>query len=135
MYINFAKKVILPIMVVVPIKYHYLLFLFAAVFLVIEIIIDCYNGFYRKFTRLAFYKAIEILIFILLLAYYLVESSGKSLSPSKAAAIACTFSIAFFLFMFVAIEFPLAVKERFFSKKKGKMELQNPIEETINDIN
>jgi hypothetical protein len=72
MYVNFAKKVILPIMVVVPIKYHYLLFLFAGITLVIEIAIDCYNGFYNKFTRMAVYKSVEILIYILLLTYYLV---------------------------------------------------------------
>lgn len=93
----------LPIMVVVPIKYHYLLFLFAAATLVIEFIIDYYNGFYRKFSRLAFYKAVEILIFILLVTYYVVEYSLKTFSPSKAAAIACTFCMAFFLFLFVAV--------------------------------
>jgi hypothetical protein len=73
MYINFGKKVVLPIMVVVPIKYHYLLFFFAAAVLVIEIIIDCYNGFYKKFSRLAFYKVLEMLVFILLVTCFVVE--------------------------------------------------------------
>lgn len=72
MYINFAKKVILPIMVVVPIKNHYLLFLFAGVAVFIEFLFDWYDGFYKKYTRLAFYKALEVLIYILLLTYYLV---------------------------------------------------------------
>ncbi len=58
MYVNFAKKIILPIMVVVPLKYQFLLFLFAAVTIVVECIIDCYNGLYKKLNRLAFYKAI-----------------------------------------------------------------------------
>ena len=103
MYINFGKKFVLPIMVVVPIKYHYLLFIFSAVILVIELIIDNYNGLYRKFSRMAFYKAVEILIFVLLVTYYVVETSLKTFSPSKAAAIACTFCMAFFLFLFVAV--------------------------------
>lgn len=72
MYINFAKKVVLPIMVVVPINYQFLLFLFAAAILIIEIVIDCYNGFYKKFSRLAFYKVLEMLIFILLAICYIV---------------------------------------------------------------
>ncbi len=35
MYVNFAKKVVLPIMVVVPLKAQYLLFLFAAIIIVV----------------------------------------------------------------------------------------------------
>lgn len=122
MYINFAKKVILPIMVVVPLKYHYLLFLFAGAALLIEFVFDCYDGFYRKFSRLAFYKIIEALVFILLLVYYLVETSGSRSSPSKAAAIACTFVMAFFFFIFVVVEFPISIKERFFNKKKTDLQ-------------
>jgi hypothetical protein len=39
-------------------------------------------------------------------------------APSRAAAIALTFTIAIYLLIFVAVEFPIAIKERFFSKKK-----------------
>jgi hypothetical protein len=139
MYVNFAKKVILPIMVVVPINYQFLLFLFAAVFLVVEVVIDCYNGLYQKMSRLLLYKGVEILITVLLIVYYLVEQSKNSYSSSRAASIACTFAIAFYLFLFVAVELPIGIKERFFSGK-GRQEneaeeLKNPIEDTLNDIN
>jgi hypothetical protein len=72
MYINFVKKVILPIMIVVPLKYQFLFFLFAALVLVVEFIIDSYNGLYQKFSRLVFYKLLEGLIVALLIIYYIV---------------------------------------------------------------
>jgi len=72
LYINYAKKVILPILVVVPIKYQYLIFLFALVIIALEFIIDLYNGLYRQLNRLAVYKVSEILVTILLLIYYLI---------------------------------------------------------------
>lgn len=120
MYINFAKKVVLPIMVVVPLRYQFLFFLFAAVIIVVELLIDCYNGLYKKFSRLAFYKVLELLIVVLLIIYYLVEQTGGKYSSSRAAAIACTFVIAFYLFVFVAVEVPIGIKERFFSKKNNR---------------
>lgn len=120
MYINFAKKVVLPIMVVVPLRYHFLFFLFAAVIVVVEFLIDCYNGMYKKFSRLAVYKVLELLIVVLLIVYYLVETTGGKYASSRAAAIACTFVMAFYLFVFVAVEVPIGIKERFFSKKNNQ---------------
>ena len=117
MYVNFAKKIILPIMVVVPLKYQFLLFLFAAVTIVVECIIDCYNGLYKKLNRLAFYKAIQLLIIGLLIIYYLTQSSGSGYSSSKAAAVACTFALTFYLVLFVGVELPIGIKESFFSNK------------------
>lgn len=58
MYINFAKKIILPVMVVVPLKYQYLFFLFAFIFLLVEFVFDYINGLYLKFNRLAVYKIV-----------------------------------------------------------------------------
>lgn len=69
MYINFAKKIVLPVMVVVPIRNQYIFFLFAGVILVTEFIIDCYNGLYKSMNRLAVYKVSEILSVFLLIIY------------------------------------------------------------------
>lgn len=56
MYINFAKKVILPVMVVVPITHQYLIFIFAIGIFIIEFLIDNSNNVYEKFNRLVLYK-------------------------------------------------------------------------------
>lgn len=72
MYINFAKKIILPVMVVVPIRFQFLFFLFAAAIIVVEFIIDYLNELYSKFSRLGLYKGLEILTVVLLIIYYIV---------------------------------------------------------------
>jgi len=56
MYINFAKKIILPVMVVVPIQNQYLIFIFAIGIFIIEFAIDYSNDLYEKFNRLVLYK-------------------------------------------------------------------------------
>ena len=58
MYITYAKKIILPVMVVVPIQYQYVFFIFAAAFLVIEFVFDNMNNLYKKFNRMAVYKVV-----------------------------------------------------------------------------
>jgi len=69
MYISFAKKIILPVMVVIPIKYQYLFFVFAGVIWAIELVIDIYNGLYKNINRLAVYKISETLTILLLIIY------------------------------------------------------------------
>ena len=56
LYINYAKKVVLPIMIVVPIRVQWLFFLFALIIVTIEFIIDLYNGLYQRLRRLCIYK-------------------------------------------------------------------------------
>ena len=46
MYLTFAQKIILPVMVVVPIKYQYVFFIFAVLFVILEYIFDRMNGLY-----------------------------------------------------------------------------------------
>jgi len=58
MYVCYAKKIALPVMVVVPIEYQWVFFVFAAAFLAVEFVCDNINGLYRKFNRLAAYKII-----------------------------------------------------------------------------
>ena len=58
MYVCYAKKIALPVMVVVPIEYQWVFFVFAAAFLVVAVVCDNINGLYRKFNRLAAYKII-----------------------------------------------------------------------------
>ena len=110
MYINYAKKIILPVMVVVPLKYQYLFFLFAFIFLVVEFIFDYINGLYLKFSRLAVYKVAEVLTVVLLIIYYLVEANQDNYASSRAAAITCVFILAVNLFLFFVVELPLSIK-------------------------
>ena len=110
MYITYAKKIILPVMVVVPIQYQYVFFIFAAAFLVIEFVFDNMNNLYKKFNRMAVYKVVEMLTVFLLFIYYIVERSAKSYSSSRAAAIACTFIMIVNLFIFVCVELPISIK-------------------------
>ena len=56
LYINYAKKVVLPIMIVVPIRVQWLFFLFALIIVTLEFIIDLYNGLYQRLRRLCIYK-------------------------------------------------------------------------------
>ena len=115
LYINYAKKIVLPIMIVVPIRVQWLFFLFALVIIAVEFIIDLYNGLYRKFRRLCLYKVSEILVMLLLLVYYIVERTAKSEDSSKAAAIACAFFLVAFQIAMVLVEIPCAIKEKYFS--------------------
>jgi hypothetical protein len=46
----------MPVMVVVPINYQYVFFIFAVAFVVLQFVFDNLNGLYRKFNRLAVYK-------------------------------------------------------------------------------
>ena len=46
MYLNFAKKIILPVMVVIPIQNQYLIFIFAIGIFIVEFIIDYSNDLY-----------------------------------------------------------------------------------------
>ena len=110
MYITYAKKIILPVMVVVPIQYQYVFFIFAAAFLVIEFVFDNMNNLYKKFNRMAVYKVVEMFTVFLLFIYYIVERSAKSYSSSRAAAITCTFVMVVNLFIFVCVELPISIK-------------------------
>ena len=56
LYINYAKKIVLPIMIVVPIRVQWLFFLFALIIVTLEFIIDLYNGLYQRLRRLCIYK-------------------------------------------------------------------------------
>jgi len=56
-------------MVVIPIKYQYLFFVFAGVIWAIELVIDIYNGLYKNINRLAVYKISETLTILLLIIY------------------------------------------------------------------
>lgn len=47
MYLTYAQKIIMPVMVVVPIEYQYVFFIFAASFLIIEFVFDNINGLYK----------------------------------------------------------------------------------------
>ncbi len=47
MYLTYAQKIIMPVMVVVPIEYQYVFFIFAAAFLIIEFVFDSINGLYK----------------------------------------------------------------------------------------
>ena len=47
MYLAFAQKIVLPVMVVVPIKYQFVFFIFAIIFLIMEFVFDYMNGLYR----------------------------------------------------------------------------------------
>ena len=125
MYLNFAKKIILPVMVVIPIQNQYLIFIFAIGIFIVEFIIDYSNDLYQKFNRLVFYKILEIMIIILLAIYYIVEVNTKSYSASRAAAIACTMLISFYLIVFVIVELPLGIKEKYFDNKSGNDEVGN----------
>lgn len=117
MYLTYAQKIVMPVMVVVPIEYQYVFFIFAAAFLIIEFVFDNINGLYKQLNRLAFYKVTQIVTVILLIIYYLVEKNAKSYSSSKAAGITCTFILTLNLFMFVAVELPMSIKEKYFPSK------------------
>lgn len=123
MYLTFAQKIIMPVMVVVPIQYQYVFFIFAVVFLILEFIFDKMNDLYSSFNRLALYKVIEMVTVLLLLVYYFVERKGMSMSSSKAGAIAGTFVMALNLFIFMAVELPISIKEKYFPSKKFKDEM------------
>jgi hypothetical protein len=56
MYLSFTQKIVMPVMVVVPINYQYVFFIFAVAFVVLQFVFDNLNGLYRKFNRLAVYK-------------------------------------------------------------------------------
>lgn len=124
MYLSFAQKVVLPIMVVVPLKYQYVFFIFAAGFLVLEFLFDYINGLYKQFNRLAVYKVVEAVTIIMLIIYFLVEKHGGSYSSSRAAGITCTFVQALNLFIFVAVEVPVAIKEKYFPSKEVDEEIE-----------
>lgn len=124
MYLTYAQKIIMPVMVVVPIAYQYVFFIFAAAFLILEFIFDYQNQLYQSFNRLALYKVTEALTVIMLIIYYIAETNADSLSSSKAAAIACTFIMIINLFFFVAVEIPMSIKEKYFSDNSSKPALE-----------
>lgn len=124
MYLTYAQKIIIPVMVVVPIANQYVFFIFAVVFLVLEFAFDYMNGLYQQFNRLALYKITEVLTVIMLIIYYLVETEAKSLSSSKAAAIAATFVLVINLFFFLAVEIPMSIKEKYFPDNSAKAEIK-----------
>lgn len=72
MYLTFAHKIILPVMVVVPIKYQYVFFIFAIFFVILEFVFDRMNGLYQSFNRLAVYKVCEAICVLVLTVYYIV---------------------------------------------------------------
>ena len=72
MYVCYAKKIALPVMVVVPIEYQWVFFVFAGAFLLVEFVCDYVNGLYRKFNRLAVYKVVEMVTVLMLIIYYIV---------------------------------------------------------------
>jgi len=72
MYLTFAQKIIMPIMVVIPIKYQFIFFAFAIGFVIAEFIFDKINGFYDSFSRLAIYKIVEAMTVLGLTAYFIV---------------------------------------------------------------
>lgn len=120
MYITYAKKIILPVMVVVPITNQYLIFIFAFAILALEFYIDYSNRLYEQLSRLLIYKLLEIVTVLLLLIYYIVEVNSRSYSASMAASIACTLLLAAYLACFVVIELPLGIKQKYFDvSKKG----------------
>lgn len=103
MYLTFAQKILMPIMVVVPIKYQFIFFALAICFIIVEFIFDKMNGFYDSFSRMAIYKVCEAMTVLSLTAYYIVEKSQQSYSSSKSAATAGTFFIALNLFLFFVV--------------------------------
>lgn len=124
MYLTYAQKIIMPVMVVVPIDYQYVFFIFAAAFLILEFVFDYQNQLYQSFNRLALYKVVEALTVIILTIYYIVETNADSLSSSKAAAIASTFIMIINLFFFVAVEIPMSIKEKYFPDNSSKPPLE-----------
>ena len=110
MYLTFAHKIILPVFVVVPIKYQFLFLILAICFVIGEFVLDRMNGLYDKFNRLAIYKVCEAICVLVLTVYFVVEKSAGSYPVSKSAGIAATFFIAFNLFLFFGVEIPLSIK-------------------------
>lgn len=117
MYLTFAQKIIMPVMIVVPIEYQYVFFIFAVVFLILEFVFDKYNGLYRSFSRLAIYKVVEMLTVVILTVYFIVERKGQSMSSSKAASIAGTFVMILNLLIFAVVELPMSIKDKYFPSK------------------
>lgn len=103
MYVCFAKKIILPILVVVPLKFQQLFILFIVCFLVIEIVVDCYNGFYKKFSRMVLYKGVDILCTILLIVCFAVEHQEYGYGSTRAASIAAVFVLGFNMALFFCV--------------------------------
>ena len=103
MYLAFAHKIIMPVMVVVPLKYKYLFFIFSCLFLVLELICDYLNDLFKQLNRLAIYKVVEFFTVVVLVVYYLVETEVKEYSSSRAAALTCSFMFALTLLIFVLV--------------------------------
>lgn len=103
MYVCFAKKIIMPILVVVPLKYQQLFIIFIVAFLIIEIAVDCYNRFYKKFSRLVLYKGVDLLCTILLIVCFAVEYQEYGYGSTRAASIAAVFVLGFNLALFFFI--------------------------------
>ena len=72
MYLTFAHKIILPVFVVVPIKYQFLFLIFAILFVIGEFVFDKMNGLYDSFNRLAIYKVCEAICVLVLTIYFVV---------------------------------------------------------------
>lgn len=47
MYLSFAQKIILPVLVVVPIRYQFVFFIFAIIFVILQYTFDRINGLYH----------------------------------------------------------------------------------------
>jgi len=61
---------------------------------------------------------------LILIIYYIVEKHAGNYSSSRAAAIACTFVMVFNLFVFICVEIPVSIKEKYFSGKVDESEIE-----------
>ena len=54
----------------------------------------------------------------MLIIYYIVERHAMNYSSSRAAAITCTFVMVINLFIFICVEIPISIKEKYFPSNK-----------------
>ena len=70
-YVSIWRKIAMPIFVIVPPEYTFLIIVMLLVFVVLESFFDYKGGDFKLLSRITFFKLLELLVLIMCFAYFL----------------------------------------------------------------